>query len=244
MARLFCLSDEAWARIEPHLPHGQPGKPRVDDRRVISGILHVLKVGCRWQDTPSAYGPHTTIYNRYNRWSQRGVWQRLFAKIAAVGPVPDELMLDASHVKAHGSASGERGAWSQARGGFTSKIHCLADGRGRPVAFALTPGNVADITMALPLLQAVVPPKRLIADKAYDARSLRDWLKSRKVIATIPSMATRTVPYKHSRIAYRRRNGIERLFGHLKNWRRVATRYDRLSCNYMAAVALVSCVIA
>ncbi|SDA27110.1 Putative transposase of IS4/5 family [Methylobacterium sp. UNC378MF] len=70
MARLFCLPDSAWARIEPHPPHGQPGKPRVDDRRVISGILHVLKVGCRWQDKPSAYGPHTTIYNRYNRWVQ------------------------------------------------------------------------------------------------------------------------------------------------------------------------------
>ena len=142
----------------------------------------------------------------------------------------------------------KRGAWSQAigrsRGGFTSKIHCLADGRGRPVAFALTPGNVADISMALPLLQAVVPPKRLIADKAYDAQSLRDWLKSRKVIATIPSTATRTVPYKYGRIAYRRRNRIERLFGHLKNWRRIATRYDRLSCNYLAAVALVSCVVA
>ena len=120
----------------------------------------------------------------------------------------------------------------------------MADGRGRPVAFTLTPGNVADITMALPLLQAVVPPKRLIADKAYDAQSLRDWLKSRRVIATIPSTATRTVPYKHSRIAYRRRNRIERLFGHLKNWRRVATRYDRLACNYLAAIALVSSVVA
>ncbi|MET3414914.1 IS5 family transposase [Methylobacterium sp. 1030] len=109
MARLFWLSDETWGRIEPHLPHGQPGKPRVDDRRVISGILHVLKVGCRWQDTPSAYGPHTTVYNRYNRWSQHGIWQRLFAKIAAAGPVPDELMLDASHVKAHRSASGGKG---------------------------------------------------------------------------------------------------------------------------------------
>lgn len=96
--------------------------------------------------------------------------------------------------------------------------------------------------MALPLLRAVAPPKRLIADKAYDAQSLRDWLKSRRVIATIPT-ATRTVPYKHSRIAYRRRNCIERLFGRLKNWRRIATRYDRLACNYLAAVALVSCVI-
>ena len=67
MARLFWLSDEAWAMIEPHLPRGLPGKPRVDDRRVISGILHVLKVGCRWRDVPAEYGPATTIYNRYNR---------------------------------------------------------------------------------------------------------------------------------------------------------------------------------
>ncbi len=57
MARLFWLSDEAWAVIAPHLPHGRPGKPRVDDRRVISGILHVLKTGCRWRDTPQEYGP-------------------------------------------------------------------------------------------------------------------------------------------------------------------------------------------
>ncbi len=60
MARLFWLSDEVWERIEPHLPHGQPGKPRVDDRRVISDILQVLKINRRWQDTPSACGPHTT----------------------------------------------------------------------------------------------------------------------------------------------------------------------------------------
>ncbi len=169
---------------------------------MISGILHVLKICCRWQDAPSAYGPHTTIYIRYNRWSQRGIWQSLFAKIAAAGPVPDELMLDASDVKAHRSAAGGKGAWSQAigrsRGGFTSKIHGLADGRGGPVALALTPGNVADIRMALPLLRAIVPPKRL----------------------------------------------IERLFGHLKTWRRVATRYDRLACNSLAAVALAACVLA
>ncbi|KST59842.1 hypothetical protein AO398_16315 [Methylobacterium sp. GXS13] len=85
--------------------------------------------------------------------------------------------------------------------------------------------------MALPLLRAVVSPKRLIADKAYDAQSLRDWLKSHEVIDTIPSTATRTVPYKRSQIAYRRRNRLECLFGHLENWRRVATRYDRLSCS-------------
>ena len=106
MSHLFWLSDEAWALIDPHLPRGKPGKPRVDDRRVMSGILHVLKTGCRWRDCPSEYGPYTTIYNRYNRWSARGVWQRLFAKMAAAGPVPEELSLDSSHVKAHRSAAG------------------------------------------------------------------------------------------------------------------------------------------
>ena len=87
MARsLFWLSDEAWKTLEPHLPHGKPGKPRVDDRTVISGILHVLKTGCRWRDVPPAFGPPTTIYNRYNRWSQRRIWQRIFEKMAAAGP--------------------------------------------------------------------------------------------------------------------------------------------------------------
>ena len=71
MRDLYWLSDEAWAAIAPFLPHGKPGKPRVDDRRVISGILHVLKTGCRWRDCPAQYGPSTTIYNRYNRWSSR-----------------------------------------------------------------------------------------------------------------------------------------------------------------------------
>lgn len=106
MRDLFWLSDEAWAVLEPHLPKNQPGKPRVDDRRVISGILHILKTGGRWRDVPPEYGPAKTIYNRYTRWARRGVWQRIFAKVAAAGAVPDELCLDSTHVKAHRSASG------------------------------------------------------------------------------------------------------------------------------------------
>jgi transposase len=100
----------------------------------------------------------------------------------------------------------------------------LADAEGRPVAFALTPGNVPDITMAIPLLEGLPRPKRLIADKAYDAMTLRRWLKRRKIRAVIPSLATRTFPFPLDRKAYRRRNLIERLWGRLKNWRRIATR--------------------
>lgn len=83
--------------------------------------------------------------------------------------------------------------------------------------------------MAVPLISAVAPPKRLIADKASDVDSLQGWLRKRRIKAVIPSTASRTVPSPIDRAAYRRRNLIERLFSRLKNWRRLATRYDRLA---------------
>lgn len=98
--------------------------------------------------------------------------------------------------------------------------------------------------MALPLLEGLPRPRRLIADKAYDAMSLRRWLKRRRIKAVIPSLATRTFPFPLDRKAYARRNVIERLWGRLKNWRRIATRYDRLARNYLSALALVSSIVA
>jgi transposase len=106
---LFWLSDEQWARIEPHLPTDVRGVERVDDRRVISGIVHVLKSGCRWCDCPPEYGPHTTIYNRFVRWARRGLWENLFRELAGCGRSMDTQMIDSTHVKAHRSASGGKG---------------------------------------------------------------------------------------------------------------------------------------
>lgn len=106
---LFWLSDEQWARIEPHLPTDVRGKERVDDRRVISGILHVLKTGCRWCDCPPEYGPYTTIYNRFVRWAERGVWERLLREHAARGRSAEMQMIDSTHIKAHRCASGGKG---------------------------------------------------------------------------------------------------------------------------------------
>ena len=106
---LFWLSDEQWDRIEPHLPTDVRGVERVDDRRVISGIVHVLKSGCRWCDCPPEYGPHMTIYNRFVRWARRGVWENLFRELAGNGRSTDTQMIDSTHVKAHRSAAGGKG---------------------------------------------------------------------------------------------------------------------------------------
>jgi transposase len=106
---LFWLSDEQRAKIGPLLPTDVRGKARVDDRRVISGILHVLKSGCRWCDCPSEYGPTTTIYNRFVRWAKRGVWERMFHELSRRGRSTETQMIDSTHITAHRSAAGGKG---------------------------------------------------------------------------------------------------------------------------------------
>ncbi|WP_277873282.1 transposase [Sphingomonas profundi] len=99
----------------------------------------------------------------------------------------------------------------------------------------LTPGNVADISMAVPLLIAAAPACRLITDKAYDADSLRRWFAERRIKAVIPSTASRRTLYLLDTRIYRRRIVIERLFCRLKNWRRIAIRYGRHATKHIAA---------
>ena len=109
MSELFWLNEDQYRRLSSLLPSDTRGVPRVDDRRVISGIVHVLCSGCRWKDAPAAYGPHKTLYNRFVRWAAKGVWQEVFTALAAAGGPPAEILLDSTHVKAHRSAAGRKG---------------------------------------------------------------------------------------------------------------------------------------
>jgi putative transposase len=104
MTDLIWLSEAQMRRIEPYFPLSH-GVPRVDDRRVISGIIFVIRNGLRWRDAPKDYGPHKTIYNRFVRWSRLGVFSKIFAALASKGPRPERLMIDATHLKAHRTAA-------------------------------------------------------------------------------------------------------------------------------------------
>jgi transposase len=111
----FWLDEGQFERLAPHLPSDTRGKPRVDDRRVISGIIHVLKSGGRWVDAPAVYGPRKTLYNRFVRWAAKGVWVDIFHALAAAGGPPAEVLIDSSAVKAHRCASGGKGGSSARR---------------------------------------------------------------------------------------------------------------------------------
>jgi transposase len=109
MSKRFGLTDAQMARLAPLLPNDTRGMPRVDDRRVISGIVHVLRSGGRWADAPSGYGPHKTLYNRFVRWAAKGVWEAVFQALAEAGGPPAEVLLDSATMKAHRCAAGGKG---------------------------------------------------------------------------------------------------------------------------------------
>jgi transposase len=118
LSDLWLLSEAQMRRIEPYFPLSH-GIPRVDDRRIVSGIIFVIRNGLRWRDAPAGYGPHKTIYNRFIRWSRLGVFNRIFAELAAKGGKPDQLMIDATHLKAHRTAASllKKGLYPDVSGG-------------------------------------------------------------------------------------------------------------------------------
>ena len=104
MSDLILLSAAQMRRVAPYFPLSH-GVTRVDDRRVISGIVYVIRNGLRWRDAPKGYGPHKTLYNRFMRWSRMGVFDRIFTGLAGAGPKPERILIDATHLKAHRTAA-------------------------------------------------------------------------------------------------------------------------------------------
>ncbi len=220
MAGEYWLSDQAWAAIEPLLPKNQPGARRVVRPRSTTGSTGGAAKG---------YG--------------RGYSQRF--RRDPTGPT-----ISASTVQPFGPTvrpMAEKGGEGSGHRAFarraTTKIHALTDTCGRAVAFILSPGNLADISLAPALLSLLPAPNRLLADKGYDANSLRRSLAETATEAVIPSKRSRKAPLPYDATAYRDRNKIERAFCRLKNWRRIATRYDKLAENFASAVAIAATII-
>src|SRR3569623_80171 len=116
--QVYWLSDAEWKRIEPLLPRGRKGAHRVDERRVISGIVYMLRCGARWRDCPEVYGPYTTVYNRFNRWSRQGIWTDIFYALTGSTGMYGSASVDSTYIKAHRSAAGAKGGVQQRHRSF------------------------------------------------------------------------------------------------------------------------------
>lgn len=176
----------------------------------------------RWQDCPSECGPTTTVYNRRNRWSRRGIWARILAALTEDGWIAENRP--------------NRQHWHLARWP-DDEIPALIDVLGRPIRLAPTPGNTSDIKGADLLIGATAGMKRLIADRGYDADRLRSKLREQGTIPVIPGRRNRMWPIQYDGRRYRNRWLVEAMFCRLKDFRRIANRYDKLARNYQSAVA-------
>ena len=128
----------------------------------------------------------------------------------------------------------------RSRGGLSTKIHARVDRQGRPIQILITPGQAHDLTGAEPLLANLGQDTIIVADKAYDADRLRAHIKERGATANIPNMIRRKKRFRWTKALYRERNCVERFFNKLKQFRRIATRYDKLGASFMAFLQLAA----
>ena len=248
------MSDAEWEILRSVLSHKHQGPERVHDRRVMNGIFFVLRTGTPWRDLPERYGPYTTCYNRYNRWSRNGTWASIMEKLQRLagdddggddGP-PGSVrlrMVDSSSVRVHrhGAGAPRDGAPAQvglSRGGRTTKVHLGIDGNEMVKTVFLTPGQAADCAQAEALLAGLGHDETVIGDRAYDTDAVLELIRRAGAAAVIPSRSSRKSPRPLDRDTYRTRNLVERFFGKIKEFRRVATRYDKTARNFLSAVHL------
>ena len=257
------LTEATWARLSPLLPPQKPrtGRPALDHRRFIEALLWLARTGAPWRDLPPELMNWRTAWRRLQRWTVAGVWGRVCDQLRAMAPEAgwEAHMLDSSVIRAHAHASGARRtaggqALGRSRGGFSTKLHLRCDGRGRPVAFHLTGGERHDLLGVGPLFEAGTlrtgrrgrprwKPDAGSADKAYSAAWLLEAFCRKGIVPVIPSRSDQPENPDFDREVYRKRNLVERLVGKLKQFRRVATRYDKLDPHYLAFVQLASVMV-
>ena len=248
MSNLFWLTDAQMDRLWPFFPRSH-GRPRVDDRRVLSGIIFINRNGLRWCDAPKEYGPPKTLYNRWKQWSDMGIFARMMEGLAVESTEQKTIMIDATYLKAHRTASSLRvkkggvRLIGRTKSGLNTKLHAVTDATGRPIRFFMTAGEVSDYTGAAAMLSSLPAAEWLLVDRGYDADWFRDPLKDKGIRACIPGRKLRGKVIRYDKRRYKRRNRIEIMFCRLKDWRRVATRYDRCPKVFLSAIALAATVL-
>jgi transposase len=225
------------------LPNKSRGVPRVNDRRVVNGIFWVLRSGAPWRDPARKLRPLHDLLQPFVRWRRAGVWTKLMSALAGAHDAAVQ-MIDTSIVRVHQHGAcitrNRRQSIGRSRGGLTSKIHAVVDSNGLPVRLALSPGEAHDLRLAGKLLSRLKSGSMLLADRGYDADWIRELAMKKGAWANIPPKANRNDPICFSPHLYRARNQVERFFNRIKQWCRVATRYDRLAGNYLAFIQLAS----
>lgn len=243
------LSDEQWEIVAPFIPEPKirkdgRGRPRISARRVLEGILWILRTGAPWRYLPDCYPSYQTCHRRFQLWTARGTFHRALIHLARnlnVG-CGEEAFIDGSYIPARRGGA----MIGRCRAGRATKVMALADARGLPLSIAIADGSRHDVVLTdLALDSSFVDelPPKLVGDKAWDSAKHQNLLSLERGIELIAPKKGGKRPSKRrqdgrSLRRLRRRWMVERLFAWLKNFRRLATRWEYKSENYLGMLYL------
>lgn len=236
------LNDDQWSRIAVFLQRQRIHVKSKKCRMFVEAVLWKSRVGGAWRDLPTEFGSSSTVFNRFNRWSKKGIWKMLFFELRTDVDTEwhfmDSTVVDA-HQHSSGAASTRDEDIGRSCGGLTTKIHAIVDSCGNPVELVLTPGQTHDSQIAEHLIEST-NAETYVADKAYHAQNIRDKIVSKNSTAIIP-LKSNSIDKLNSgfdKDLYKLRHLVENFFARIKHFRGVATRYDKLSRNFMSIVYL------
>ena len=245
------IRDDQWFKILDFLrscPSVYVGR-EAKCRRFLEGVHWITRSGAQWRFLPEGYGNWNSVYKRFSRWCDKGVWERMHQHFAD-DPDMESLLLDSTVVRAHPCAAGAlkksggqaAQALGRSRGGFSTKIHVNVDALGNPLRLTLTGGQRHDITQADTLI-AGYESEYVIADKSYDADGFRQAIKGSGAEPVIPPRANRKESYDYDKHLYKERHLVECFINKIKQYRRVFSRFEKLAKRYLGFLSFVSALV-
>ena len=259
MSVRLLLTDSMWNQIQSVLTTvktkvGRP--PNQEDRMFVEAVLYVGRTGLPWRDLPEEFGDWSAVYNRLRRWKNNGTWERLWQQLQTDElSLADNLFIDSTCVRAHQHAAGapkkkggqENQALGRSRGGFSTKIHlgCLSEENA--ISIVVTGGQTADVKGfdavfdGVPVNHSI---QNAVMDKGYDSNEIGKKLTDNQMQVVIRPKKNRVQEIDYDKELYKQRNRVERFINRIKQFRPIATRYEKLAETFVAFLHIVAAYIA
>lgn len=252
------LTNNAWEeipRVLDVIKHKAGRPPQQSDRMFIEAVLYLARTGVPWRDLPKSFGKWKTVYQRFRRWQENGLWRKLWERLQSDEfKIARDIFIDSSIIRAHQHAAGalkknggqQAQALGRSRGGFSTKIHIGCINENTAVSIVITGGERNDMPgfdMVFDELPQDNNLQNAVMDKGYDSDHIRNKLNKNNINPVIPPKKNRSKHVEYDREIYRLREKVERFFSKIKQFRRIATRYEKLGETFIAIIYIAAVYI-